>query len=75
MRTTITFPDDLHAVLTSIAQDRRQTISQTVEELVRRGLDGSRPYRVVASPRTGLLGVELGRPITLDDVRSLEDDM
>lgn len=75
VRTTITIPDDLHAILTSLSQDKRQTISQTIEDFVRRGLeDKPAPYRKVHDPETGFLSLEFDRPVTTEDVRSLEDD-
>ncbi len=75
MRTTITLSDDLHAQLVSISRDRRETVSRTVEDLLRRGLGGERPsYRMVRDPDTGFIGVDFGRPITEEDVRSLDDE-
>lgn len=38
MRTTIDLPDDLHAQATAIAMDTRQSLSQAVAGLIRRGL-------------------------------------
>lgn len=75
MRTTINLPDELHAQLVSISRDRRETVSRTVESLVRRGLGGARPaYRMSRNARTGFVGIEFGKPITDEDVRSLDDD-
>ena len=75
MRTTITLPDDLHHQLVSLASDRRLSFSRTVEELVRRGLgSAAAPYRMRRSDRTGLLTVGFGRPVTTEDVRSLDDE-
>ena len=44
----------------SIARDTSRTLSETVADLIRRGL--------------GLPVVSLGKVITTDDVQSLEDD-
>lgn len=75
MRTTITFPDDLHAQLVSVSRDRRETVSRTVTELLRRALAGDRsPHRMVRNRRTGFVGIDVGRPITAEDVRLLEDE-
>ncbi len=75
MRTTLTLPDDLHAQLVSISRDRSQTMSRTVEVLLHRALNADRPrYRMVRNRHTGFLGADLGRPVTEDDVRSLDDD-
>lgn len=74
MRTTIDLPDDLHAQATAIARDTHQTLSQAVAQLVRRGLNSSRSAGPAASPITGLPVVDVGRVITSEDVRRLEDD-
>ncbi|MDN5931718.1 MAG: antitoxin [Pseudonocardia sp.] len=76
MRTTIDLPDDLHRIATSIARDTGQTLSATVTELVRRGLGtGESPIRRYTSPRSGLPVVHLGRgPVTVEDVRALDDE-
>lgn len=75
MRTTISLPDDLHAQLLSISRDRHETVSRTVAALLKRAMeqDGT-SYRMVRNPLTGFVGAELGRQITEDDVRSLDDD-
>ncbi|CAN5841726.1 antitoxin VapB29 [soil metagenome] len=75
MRTTIDLPEDLHEQAKRIARDTSRTLSETVADLVRRGLEGSGAAEAtVQSQRTGLPVMSLGRAITTDDVRSLEDD-
>jgi predicted transcriptional regulator len=75
VRTTISLSDDLHAQLVSAARDRHQSLSRTIEELVRRALGGDRPaYSFIRDHETGFVGVDFGRPITDEDVRSLDDD-
>jgi len=74
MRTTIDLPEDLHRLAMSIARDTSRTLSDTVAELMRRGLGTSPDPIVSRSPRTGLPVVTLRRPITTEDVRALEDD-
>ena len=74
MRTTIDLPDDLHRVASAIARDRRQTLSQTVADLLRRALSPDRSTSMSISPVTGLPTVGLGRTITSEDVRALEDE-
>lgn len=76
MRTTIDLPEDLHKIATSIARDQGTSLSETVAQLMRRGLgDGPSltPYFSI-SPVTGLSVLHLGRVITSEDVRALEDD-
>jgi hypothetical protein len=74
VRTTIDLPDDLHALATAIARDTHQTLSQTVAGLVRRGLSSGHPGEITTSARTGLPVAHLGKTITTEDVRQLEDD-
>jgi predicted transcriptional regulator len=74
MRTTIDLPDDLHAQATAIARDTHQTLSQAVATLIRRGLGSGVPGEITRSPRTGLPVAHLGRVVTTEDVRRLEDD-
>jgi hypothetical protein len=74
MRTTIDLPDDLHAQAVAIARDTHQSLSQAVAGLMRRGLGAGGPGEMDEDPRTGLPVVHLGRIITTEDVRHLEDD-
>lgn len=74
MRTTIDLPDSLHQQALSIARDTKRTLSETVADLVRRGLGQSQEGGVVRSERTGLPVISLGTVITSEDVRALEDD-
>lgn len=75
MRTTIDLPEDLHRVARSLAHDRGQSLSQTVSELVRRGLDpGTRGERVSVDATTRLPLVHLGSPVTTEMVRAAADE-
>lgn len=74
MRTTVDLPDDLHKQALSIARDTSRTLSEIVAELMRRGLGESGQPSASRSPRTGLPVVTVGKIITTEDVRSLEDD-
>jgi hypothetical protein len=80
MRTTIDLPEDLHRIATAIARDTGRSLSQTVAELLRRGLsapagvsEGAAPAYVI-DPSTGLPRVRSRRVITTEDVRSLDDE-
>jgi len=73
VRTTIDLPDDLHRQTLSIARDTSRTLSETVADLIRRGLGLGGPQDIARSPVTGLPVIRLGSPITTDDVRALED--
>jgi hypothetical protein len=81
MRTTIDLPADLHDAVTSIASHARKSMNQTVAELIRRGLahpplaaeKAAKPgLRIDRS--TGLPVMRSARPVTSEDVRSLEDE-
>jgi hypothetical protein len=75
MRTTVDLPDDLHRQALAIARDTSRTLSETVADLMRRGLQRGPAAEVSRSPRTGLPTVSLGKLITSEDVRTLEDDL
>jgi hypothetical protein len=75
MRTTIDLPDDLHRQAVAIARDTSRSLSDTVADLLRRGLQRDHPAELSRSPRTGLPVLHLGKVITSDDVRVLEDDI
>lgn len=74
MRTTVDLPEELHQQALSIARDTSRTLSDTVADLMRRGLGSSQRMDVAESSRTGLPTVSIGRAVTTEDVRSLEDD-
>jgi Arc/MetJ family transcription regulator len=77
MRTTVDLPDDLHAQAIAIARDTHRTLSQTVTDLMRRGLGQGQGADVTTSARTGLPVVHLGRTVTAEDVsaRGLHADI
>lgn len=72
MRTTIDLPDDLHALARQLAHDGNRSMSDVVAELIRRGLRPQHTHPV--SSRRGMPVVSIGRPITAEHVRSLDDD-
>lgn len=74
MRTTVDLPADLHAQAVAIARDTHRSLSETVAFLMRRGLGESRTVKLDHSASTGLPLVRLGRTVTTEDVRALEDD-
>lgn len=75
MRTTVDLPDDLHQQAMSIARDTSRSFSETVADLIRRGLgQGHSPSGIGRSDRTGLPVIHLGTVVTSEDVRALEDD-
>jgi hypothetical protein len=75
VRTTIDLPDDLHRIATSLARDTGQTLSQTVAALLRRALERPAPVECYTDSNTGFPVMRLGgAPITVEDVRALDDE-
>lgn len=74
MRTTIDLPEDLHQAATRLAQAHRQSLSRTVADLVRAGLQPRPDEELEINPRTGLPVVRIGGPITSADVRAFLDE-
>ena len=79
MRTTLDIPDREHALYTSLAHAQRTSLSKLLLDFARRGLesasrvtDAAPAYRI--DPQTGLGVFRSGRPVTLADVKSFEDD-
>ena len=75
MRTTIELPPDLHALTRELAHQQNTTMSQVITECVRNALgiaSGDVPHLEATS--SGWPIVKLGRPVTAEDVRSLEDE-
>jgi len=73
MRTTVDLPDDLHALARQLAHDEKRSMSDVVADLIRRGLSPSGSTTTDPGPR-GLPRVSIGRSITAEDVRSLDDE-
>ena len=73
MRTTIDLPDDLHRVALSIARDSRQTLSQTVEMLLRQALNAADAEPAMGE-RHGFPLLRTRRALTAEDVRALDDE-
>ncbi len=75
MRTTVDLPADLHRRAAALARDRAQSLSRTLAELIRLALDGRSggDVAIEIDRHTGFPIVRVGRPITTDDVRALDD--
>lgn len=72
MRTTIDLPADVHALAREIAHQQRKSLSQVVTELIRLAL--SPVDAPTTPPAAGLPTLRVGRAVTAEDVRSLEDE-
>jgi predicted transcriptional regulator len=71
MRTTIDLPDELHELARQLAHDSNRSMSEVVAELIRLGLRSSRSE--LGASRRGVPLVSVGRVVTAEDVRSLDD--
>jgi len=80
MRTTIDIPERDHRIFMCLARAQGSSLSQVVVELARRGLRAPAgigeepPPRYQVDPETGLAVFYSGRPITIEDVKALEDE-
>lgn len=78
MRTTVDLPEKLHRVAIGLARHTGQSMSQTIVQLMERGLReslaGDTAKGFATSPETGLPVARSVRVITADDVRALEND-
>ena len=79
MRTTLDIPEREHTLFTSLARQQGTSFSKLIVDMALRGLkapaavaDASESYRV--DPVTGLGVFLTGQPVTIDDVRSLDDE-
>jgi predicted transcriptional regulator len=71
MRTTVDLPEDIHTLASELAHQQRKTMSEVLTEFIRRGISSQ------AAPETARSGwpiLSVGRPVTAEDVRSLEDE-
>ena len=79
MRTTIDLPEREHALFSALAHDHGTSLSKLIVELALRGLRhpstvADEPARYEVDPETGLPVFRSGRPVTLEDVKALEDE-
>ena len=72
MRTTIDLPADIHELARQLAHDRRRSMSDVIAELIRLGL--AQDKQPLVRSKRGMPQVSVGRSITADDVRSLDDE-
>lgn len=73
MRTTLTLDDDIVRAARSLARARELSLGAAVSELARRGLDHTRDVAVDDFPTFRVS--PNARPITLEDVKRLEDEL
>lgn len=73
MRTTLSIDQDLYDIALAIARDRRQSLSTVINELLRNGLTTTGDETLPVSEK-GFPSFRTSRKVTMDDVRSLEDE-
>lgn len=75
MRTTVDLPPAVHRRALALAQARGQSLSATVAQLTVRGLNQlDEPVRLTIDEETGFPLIDIGRPITSEEVAALLDD-
>lgn len=74
VRTIVDLPDDLLQHVLAIGRVTGQTLSQTMVDLIRRGLNTGSADVTSTDPKTRLPLVKAGRVITSEDVRRSEDE-
>ncbi len=78
MRTTIDLPEDLHRIVSSLANHSSSSMSQMAVDLMRRGLalpgKAGAATVITTNPVTGLPLIHSRRTITPEDVKALEDE-
>ncbi len=72
MRTTIELPEDLNEIARQIAHDSGRSMGQVIADLIRAGLAGPTADATATGAR-GMPIVAVGRAVSVDDVRSLDD--
>lgn len=77
IRTKVNIDDSLHLMVRSLAHQNRLSMSDTIDLLLRRGLNvesrGTVRQPDERDPLTGFPSIRSARPITEDDVQSLDD--
>ncbi len=75
MRTTINIPDDIYYTAKSLANDTSKTLSVTIAELLKKAIGTPLVIQHFSESNvTGLPEIRLGKIITNEDIRSLEDE-
>jgi|tagenome__1003787_1003787.scaffolds.fasta_scaffold20764798_2 hypothetical protein len=74
VRTVVDLPEDLHRLIAIAARASDSSVSDTIARLLRAVLGAPGSVRVTTSARTGLRVASLGRLVTSEDVRPLDDD-
>jgi predicted transcriptional regulator len=72
VRTTIDLPDDLHELARQLAHEGNRSMSEVIADLIRLGL--RREAVELSTSSRGMPMVSVGRPVTIEDVRCLDDE-
>lgn len=74
MRTTVTLPDKIHERAMYLARDSGRSLSEVISSLLQDALDGRPDPTIRYDSLTGLPYVRVGRTITSEEIRALDDD-
>ncbi len=75
MRTTIDLPTEIHDLARELAHQQNKSMSTVVTELIRAGLDSSTYRPAPQHASRAMPTISVGRTVSADDVRSLEDEL
>lgn len=76
MRTTLTIDDDLLAAARALARAKSESVGRVLSDLARRGLSATPRVAKNGKGMVPVFDVPPGaHPITLDDVKKLEDEV
>jgi hypothetical protein len=75
MRTTIDIPDLAHQRLKVLAQAKGVSLGKLLMELSDQalGLNTDAETAIITSPVTGFLKLKVGRPVTVEELKALDE--
>ena len=74
MRTTIDLPSEIHQLIRQLAHEQSRTQSEIVTKLILKAL-GAPSNKKISISESGMPVVSIGRHITAEDVKTLEDEL
>ncbi len=76
MRTTISIDNDLMKIVRYIARDKSESMGKVISDLARRGLKSRAVIKKIETTGFPVFSVSKNAyPITLEDVKKLEDEI
>lgn len=75
MRTTVDLPPGLHERLRELARERGQSVSSVLTQVATSGLSRlGLPSVIETDPRSGFPVIDIGRPVTAEEVAEALDE-